>query len=304
MSNHESNMNIVFPFEGTIALENRFQLGQTSTAETARFGVGKKPPKIAVADLKRDLPVYFFLGAFAVLAVMSLWALNLDWAKVVSRLPRLAQVFNEMAHFSTERFHLTILTLTETITVSLLALIYGLLIGLVLGALAARNITPWQPLSAALKCFFAFIRAVPTPVWVLLVLASMGFGMASGIVGLGFHVVGFFGKVFAQIFEEVPDETVEALRATGANRIQVFFGAILPSSFSSIIAWTALRFETNYVEAAILGMVGAGGVGYTILAAMNSYKFGRAGLAVLVVFIFALGIELLTTLVKRKMKVT
>ena len=257
-----------------------------------------------MADLKRDLPVYLFLSAFAVLSVMSLWALKLDWAKVVSRLPRLAQVFNEMAHFSTERFHLTILTLTETITVSLLALIYGLLIGLVLGALAARNITPWQPLSVALKCFFAFIRAVPTPVWVLLVLASMGFGMASGIVGLGFHVVGFFGKVFAQIFEEVPDETVEALRATGANRIQVFFGAILPSSFSSIIAWTALRFETNYVEAAILGMVGAGGVGYTILAAMNSYKFGRAGLAVLVVFIFALGIELLTTLIKRKMKVT
>jgi phosphonate transport system permease protein len=266
-------------------------------------GAGKKPPKIPVADLKRDLPAYLFLGVFAVLAAFSLWALHLDWAKVASRLPKLGQVFYEMAHFSTERFHLTMLTLTETVTVSLLALIYGLLIGLVLGALAARNITPWQPLSTALKCFFSFIRAVPTPVWVLLVLASMGFGMASGIVGLSFHVIGFFGKVFAQIFEEVPDETVEALRATGAGRIQVFFGAILPSSLSSIIAWTALRFETNYVEAAILGMVGAGGVGYTILAAMNSYKLGRAGLAVLVVFIFALGIELLTTFIKRKVKV-
>ncbi|MDR1933812.1 MAG: ABC transporter permease subunit, partial [Spirochaetales bacterium] len=89
----------------------------------------------------------------------------------------------------------------------------------------------------------------------------------------------------------------------GANRAQVFFGAVLPSSLSSIIAWTALRFETNYIEAAILGMVGAGGVGYTILAAMNSYKFGRAGLAILVVFIFALGIELLTTCIKRRVKV-
>jgi phosphonate transport system permease protein len=85
--------------------------------------------------------------------------------------------------------------------------------------------------------------------------------------------------------------------------MQVFFGAILPSSLSGVIAWTALRFETNYVEAAILGMVGAGGVGYTILAAMNSYKLGRAGLAVLVVFVFALGIELLTTFIKRKVKI-
>jgi phosphonate transport system permease protein len=271
--------------------------------ETARYGRGKGPSKIPVADFRQDLPVYVFLVSLMVLAVVSLWFLRLDWMKVADRLPRLAQVFYEMAHFSTERFHLTVLTLTETITVALLALIYGLFVGLALGALAARNITPWKPLSVILKSFFAFIRAVPTPVWVLLVLASMGFGMASGIMGLGFHVAGFFGKVFSQIFEEVPEETVEALRSTGAGRVQVFFGAILPSSLSGIIAWTALRFETNYVEAAILGMVGAGGVGYTILAAMNSYRLGRAGLAVLVVFVFALGIELLTTFIKRKVKV-
>ena len=294
-------------FDGVVALENQRLIEQILAEDTARRRDqrenSEKPRKIPVGDFRRDLPVYLFLGIFAVLAVLSLAVLQLDWVKVANRLPKLGQVFYEMAHFSTERFHLTMLTLTETITVSLLALIYGMLIGLVLGALAAKNICPFQPLSVALKCFFAFIRAVPTPVWVLLVLASMGFGMASGIMGLGFHVAGFFGKVFAQIFEEVPDETVEALQAAGAGRIQIFFGAILPSSLSGIIAWTALRFETNYVEAAILGMVGAGGVGYTILAAMNSYKLGRAGLAILVVFVFALGIELLTTFVKRKVKI-
>lgn len=288
-------MGTAVPTEGILALKNAGLL------KYFRYGQGK-PPKIPVGDLRRDMPVYVFLGIFAALAFASLALLRLDWFKVADRLPKLGQVFYELAHFSTERFHLTLLTLTETITVSLLALIYGMVIGLMLGALAARNITPWKPLSALLKCFFAFIRAVPTPVWVLLVLASMGFGMASGIVGLGFHVAAFFGKVFAQIFEEVPEETVEALRATGAGRIHVFFAAIMPSSLSSVIAWTALRFETNYVEAAILGMVGAGGVGYTILAAMNSYKLGRAGLAILVVFAFALCIELITTFIKRKVK--
>jgi phosphonate transport system permease protein len=109
--------------------------------------------------------------------------------------------------------------------------------------------------------------------------------------------------VFAQLFEEVPDEVIEALRATGANRIQVFFGAVFPSSFSGIVAWTSLRFETNYQEATILGMVGAGGIGYTIMAAMNSYRFGRAGLAVVIVFTFAIGIELLTTFIKRRVKI-
>jgi phosphonate transport system permease protein len=249
------------------------------------------------------MPQRLFLAGLACLTVFSFLFLNLEWGKVVERLPRLGKVFVDLAHFSTERFSLTLLTLTETVSVALLALIYGLVLGIVLGALAAKNIAPWKPLSTILKCVFAFIRAVPTPVWTLLVLASMGFGMASGIMGLGFHVTAFFGKVFAQLFEEVPVETIEAVRSTGANRFQVFFAAVFPSALSGIIAWTALRFETNYIEAAILGMVGAGGVGYTILAAMSSYKLGRAGLAILAVFVFALGIELVSSAIKRKVKV-
>jgi phosphonate transport system permease protein len=269
----------------------------------AQYEPEPRPPKIPVGNIKRDLPVYVFLISLAVLTAASLGLLNADWSRLVQRFPRLGKVFLDMAHFSTERFSLTLLTFTETLTVSVLALIYSMVLGLVLGALAAENISPWKPLSPIIKSFLAFVRAVPTPVWVLLVLASMGFGMASGIMGLSFHATAFFGMVFAQLFEEVPSEAIEAVQAAGANRIQVFFGAVLPSSLSGIIAWTALRFETNYSEAAILGMVGAGGIGYTIMAAMNSYRLGRAGLAVLIVFVFALGIELLTTYIKRKVKV-
>ncbi|MDR1205288.1 MAG: ABC transporter permease subunit [Peptococcaceae bacterium] len=269
----------------------------------AGAGLGVRNGKIPVGDAGRDLPLHLFLSLSVVLTTASTLLLDLDWGRILDRIPRLGSVFRDMLRFSPERFSLTLLTLAETVTVSILALIYGMMIGLVLGALAADNLTPWKPLSLALKSVFAFIRAVPTPVWVLLVLASMGFGMASGVVGLGFHAAAFFGKVFAQLFEEVPEETVEAVSSAGASRIQIFFNAVLPASLSGILAWTALRFETNYVEAAILGMVGAGGVGYTILAAMSSYKFGRAGLAVLVVFVFALAIELLTTYIKRKVKI-
>jgi phosphonate transport system permease protein len=97
-------------------------------------------------------------------------------------------------------------------------------------------------------------------------------------------------------------ETIEAVRSTGVDRFQVFFAAVFPSVLSGIIAWTALRFGTNYIETAILGMVGAGGMGYTILAAMSSYKLGRERLAILVVFVFALGIELVSSYIKRKVK--
>jgi phosphonate transport system permease protein len=280
--------------------EYNFNLALEQSLIQARYGQKNRPPKIPVGNLKRDLPVHIFLCSLAVLTLLSLVLLDADWHKLVQRFPRLGEVFFNMACFSTERFSLTLLTFIETVAVATLALIYSLVLGLALGALAAENISPWKPLSPVIKSFLAFIRAVPTPVWVLLVLASMGFGMASGIMGLSFHATAFFGMVFAQLFEEVPDEAIEALRAAGANRTQVFFGAVLPSSLSGIVAWTALRFETNYQEAAILGMVGAGGIGYTIMAAMNSYKLGRAGLAVLIVFAFALVIELLSTHIKRR----
>lgn len=277
----------------------------TAGAQMPVWRTGRRrpvPEKIAVADWKRDLPLYIFLAAAAMLTIASFALLNLDWAKVASRIPKFADVVYQMLHFSTERFSITLTTLMETITVTILATIYGMAAGLAAGALGARNITPWKPLSVILQSFFALLRSVPTVVWVLLVLACLGFGPAAGIVGLSFHVVAFFGKVFAQAFEEVPEETIEALRATGANRIQVFFGAILPSSFTALIAWTALRFEINFSEASILGMVGAGGVGYTIMAAMNGYKLGRAGLAVLLIFLFAYMVEALSTAVKQKIK--
>ena len=283
--------------------ESNFNLTLEQNLIRSRYEQKKRPPKIPVANVKRDLPIHVFLISLAFLTVLSLGLLDAEWYKLVQRFPRLGRVFLDMVHFSTERFSLTILTFTETVTVAALALIYSLVLGLALGALAAENISPWRPLSPVIKSFLAFIRAVPTPVWVLLVLASMGFGMASGIMGLSFHATAFFGMVFAQLFEEVPGEAIEAVRAAGANRAQVFFSAVLPSSLSGIIAWTALRFETNYQEAAILGMVGAGGIGYTIMAAMNSYRLGRAGLAVLIVFVFALGIELLSTYIKRRVKV-
>ena len=259
--------------------------------------------RIPVGNLRYDLPIMLFWSCVAILTVTSLGYLQIDWGKVIARMGHLGTVLGNLTHLSFESFDLVMIGFLESVTVTILATIYGLLIGLVLGGLAAENITPYKPLSWILQAVFSFIRAVPTTVWVLLVLVCLGFSPATGIVGLLFHVIAFFGRVFAQCFEEVPAATIEALRASGANRLQIFFGAILPASFTALIAWCALRFETNFSESAILGMVGAGGIGYTIMASMSRYQFGRAGTAILMVFIFALSLEIVLTKIKRKLRV-
>jgi phosphonate transport system permease protein len=144
------------------------------------------------------------------------------------------------------------------------------------------------------------MRAVPTLVWVLLALVCLGMGPVAGIAGLSIHSIAFFSKAFAQSFEDVPAETIEALEVTGASKLQIFVSAILPSALSQMVAWTGLRFETNFKESAILGMVGAGGIGWAITSNLGAYNFGAAGLAILLVFVYAYFIEMLFTQIKKK----
>ena len=132
---------------------------------------------------------------------------------------------------------------------------------------------------------------MPTPVWVLLMLVCLGFGPAAGITGLCVHTTSFFTKSFSQSFEDIPQDTIDALEVTGASKLKIFTNAILPAALSQIIAWVGMRFEINFAECAILGMVGAGGIGFVISTGIQGYEYGIAGLSILLVFLFAYMIE-------------
>ncbi len=111
---------------------------------------------------------------------------------------------------------------------------------------------------------------------------------------------GFFTKSFAQSFESIPDETIEALEVTGASRLSIFTNAIFPAALSQLVAWAGMRLETNFFECAILGMVGAGGIGYVISNSLQGYDYGTAGVAILLVFLVAYCIERLFVKIKEK----
>ena len=133
----------------------------------------------------------------------------------------------------------------------------------------------------------------------MLALVCLGLGPAAGIVGLCVHATAFFARAFTQSFEDVPEEVIEALEATGASKLHIFLSAILPAAASQIMAWTGLRFEINFSESAILGMIGAGGIGFAIANNIQGYQFGAAGLAIVLVFGFAYCVELVFTTIKK-----
>ena len=265
------------------------------------YVVRDRKNRISVRCAQRNTFIPGFLTVAAVLSVISLLYLQIDWLKLLSRTPDVGGVFWELMHFDFSNMDLILSSMMETISIAVLSLLYSLVLGVIFGMLAARNIFRITWLSVLTQSFFTFLRAVPTPVWVLLMMVCLGMGAEAGVAGLCVHTTSFFTKSFAQSFESIPDETLEALEVTGTSRLSIFTNAVLPAAFSQIVAWTGMRLETNFSECAILGMVGAGGIGFIISRNLQGYEYGTAGLAILLVFLVAYIIERIFVWVKKRL---
>ena len=273
---------------------------QNSSVDMQKLIRKTRSGKISVSCKYKNPFIPRFLFCTAILSMLSLIYLDIDWIKLISRFPDIGGIFWELAHFDFSNFDLILPAILETVSIAVLFLLYSLLLGIFFGMLAARNIFRITWLSVLTQAFFTFLRAVPTPIWVLLMLVCLGMGPEAGVAGLCVHTTAFFTKSFAQTFESIPDETLEALSVTGTSRLSIFTNAVLPAAFSQIVAWTGMRLEVNFSECAILGMVGAGGVGFVISRNMQNYEYGTAGLAIFLVFLIAYSIERLFVFIKQK----
>lgn len=272
-------------------------LAQSTVA--VRYGFNHKI-KTECAYQNKAIPV--FLGSTAALCVLSLLYLDVDWIKLAGRVPDMGSIFYRLAHFDFKYMDLIAAAMWETLSITVLSTLYSVILGLFFGMFAAENIFRMRWLSVLVQSWFTFLRAVPTPVWVLLMMVCLGMGPAAGIAGLCVHTTAFFTRAFAQSFESIPQETIEALEATGVGRIGVFFNAVLPAALSQLVAWIAMRFEINFSECAILGMIGAGGIGFIIARSIQGYEYGTAGVAIVLVFAFAYSIERLFIFIKNKIR--
>ncbi|HWS43936.1 MAG TPA: ABC transporter permease subunit [Pseudoflavonifractor sp.] len=189
--------------------------------------------------------------------------------------------------------------LLVTFSLGVLSTIIGAAIA-VFGALfCAKNIS--RPATAnVIKSIVAFIRAVPTILWVLIFTVAAGLGSAAAVVGLTFHSVAYLIKAYSESIEEMDEGAIEALKASGASFWQIVFQAILPSSLSYMTAWTFLRFEINFTNAIAVGAAaGAGGIGYDLFMAGSFYfDLRELGFITYIVVIAVILLEMAATKVK------
>ena len=190
-----------------------------------------------------------------------------------------------------------------TFSLGALSTIFGAIIALFGALLCAKNIA--NPVIAnIIKSFVAFIRAVPTILWVLIFTISAGLGSVAAVIGLTFHSAGYLTKAYAESIEEMDSGTIEALRSSGASFWQIVFQAILPSSLSYMTAWTFLRFEINFVNALAVGAAaGAGGIGFDLyMAGSHYFDLRELGFITYIVVAAVILLEMAATKVKAKVR--
>lgn len=159
--------------------------------------------------------------------------------------------------------------LAETVVMAYLATLLGTL-GALLGCFfAARSLTPSPVIAFVVRRIFEFARAVPELVFALLFIFAFGLGPMAGVLAVALHSLGAQGKLFAEAAEAAQHNMVEGVRAAGGNWVQTMRFAILPQIMPNLVSFTLWRFEINVRNSAIIGFVGAGGIGEALFTAVR-----------------------------------
>ena len=191
--------------------------------------------------------------------------------------------------------------LIETLHIASLGTILAVIMALPFGLLAARNLTPNRFINFLAKLVLVSSRSVNSLVWALLFVGIFGPGALAGTLAIAFRSIGFVGKLVGEAIEEAQRGSIEALQATGASKgAEIWYGywpQIKPAFWSIVL----LRWDINVRESAVLGLVGAGGIGMVMDSAQNLFQWDRVAMVLLAIFCVVVVAELGITWMRKKM---
>lgn len=190
--------------------------------------------------------------------------------------------------------------LVETLHTATLGTLIALVLSVPVALLAARNVTKSVALNFVAKLVLVSSRSVNSLIWALLFVAIFGPGPLAGTLAIAFRSVGFIGKLLAEALEEAQPGPIEALTAAGAPGLSVLTKAFWPQIEPSFWSVALFRWDINVRESAVLGLVGAGGIGVALEAAMSNLYWDQVGLCLLVIFGVVIATEVITSLVRSR----
>lgn len=249
----------------------------------------------------------WFLAALAVLTVASFWTLDLQWTKFFSidAMRRMGKFLGELLSPSFDRVFLGKLAVAaaETLAMSalgtLLAVAGGLLLALPASRTHAADRALWRaPTRIALNA----LRSIPELVWAALLIVAAGLGPFAGTLALGLHTTGVLGRLFAEAIENAPPGPAFALRVRGVPAGRVFLYATLPQVLPQFLSYTLYRWENNIRAAAVLGVVGGGGLGQMLAFHMGLFHMAETSSILIAMLVLVAIVDLASYLSRRTLQ--
>ena len=238
------------------------------------------PFKLPLRLFEARCKACWFTVGLLLLVGLSFWSLDLQWAQFISR-----DAVISMGRFIAEFFppdlssafvRKVALGAWETLAMSALGTLLAALAGLLLALPASRMHAGDRGIARApTRLLLNALRSIPELVWAALLLISAGLGPFAGTLALALHTSGVLGRLFAEAVENAPSGPGDALRAQGVGNVRVFLYATLPQILPQLLSYTLYRWENNIRAAAVLGVVGAGGLGQLLAFHMGLFQMNK-----------------------------
>ena len=188
----------------------------------------------------------------------------------------------------------------ETVQMALMGTLLAIVLAVPLGLGAARNLSPHPLVYGASRAVLNALRGINEFVFALVFVSAVGLGPFPGVLALAVHTAGMLGKFYAEAIEGVDPGPVEGIEATGAGRWQTIRYAILPQVMPAVVAFNLYRFEVAVRSATVLGLVGAGGIGFQLMSSMRLFKYQDVAMILLIILVLVTLTDLVSSRVRRR----
>ena len=216
--------------------------------------------------------------------------------------PALAQLASEMVPPDFSRWQAWLRPLLDTLAMSIAGTALAVVLSLPFALLAAPNTSPNPVVYRVARTALAALRSVPEIIFGVLLVAAVGFGALPGVLALALHSTGMVAKFYAEAIEHVDPKPLEAASAAGASRFQVITHAVLPQVLPQLADITIYRWEYHFRASAVLGIVGAGGIGFELMAALRLIRYDQVSAILLTILACVVVVDALGAWLRRKLK--
>jgi len=239
------------------------------------------------------------IGLLVAIVIAASYNTDANPVDFVEGLPNLVIIVEEFAQVEPKLFETALFSMFETVQMAFIGTIVGVAIALPLSMFAARNLnSKW--VYAPVRAILAAIRTFPSILWAILFVIMVGLGSFAGILAIIMYTIGFVTKLQYESIETVDADPMDAVISIGVSKWQLIRYVVLPESAPHLISQILYMFDYNVRQSSILGLVGAGGIGFYIINYIKFFEYGKAAIFMLVVLVVVLIIDWVSVKIRDK----